>query len=288
MGYRTFIIAVSAVALAATEPLAKIIQVIQGYEVTYPAGRIGGASPQGLPSNYVKIPPAKEYYLDYQVMFMSDFEWVKGGKLPGLVGGSHTSGCNSIVPDGWSARFMWVGGGRGEVYLYNQDRSNRCGDNYGFSSGTFVKSRWHRISEHVVINSPGQNNGLVEAWLDGKKVNTLNNVQLRGRVAENVALVDWVSLQTFYGGSTNDWAPPRNTHARFAGYYVRDDLPDFTQPFEAPSAVVLPMGAHAKKPGRGLVAWLGGDMPLPGLAIYDLHGKRIGRPAAGIMLLAPR
>src|SRR4051812_43839168 len=77
---------------------ANVLQTIPAFEATYPAGKIGGSSSLGLPAAYVSIPPAKEYYLDYEVMFESDWDWVKGGKLPGLVGGTHTSGCAAIVP----------------------------------------------------------------------------------------------------------------------------------------------------------------------------------------------
>jgi hypothetical protein len=230
---------VAAIALGYSPSSAKIIKVIQGYEVTYPKGKIGGSSETGLPAQYVSIPPAPEYYLDYQVMFESDWEWVKGGKLPGLVGGSHTSGCKSITADGWSARFMWRGGGRGEVYLYHQNRQNGCGDDYEFPSpGNFIKGPWNRITEHVVINTPGKNDGYVEAWYNGKKQVTMNNLQLRGKVSETTALVDAVSLQTFYGGSSSGWAPPHDTHSKFSNLYVRDDLPDLNQPFDAQETAV--------------------------------------------------
>lgn len=270
-------------ALAAGSAEAGVVQVIGGYEVAYPQGKIGGSSAQGLPANYIAIPPAKEYYLDYQVRFHADFEWVKGGKLPGLVGGSHTSGCNSIVPNGWSARFMWRGGGRGEVYLYHQNRRSGCGDSYVFPAdgGYFKKEAWNRITERVVINSPGKNDGLIEAWLNGRKMVTLNNLKLRGNVAENVALVDNVSLQTFYGGSSSSWAPPRTTHATYSQYFVRDDLPDFSVTFEAANAVSVRQtpGAAAARGGTRALSWLGGSATLGragdigAIDIYDAAGR---------------
>jgi hypothetical protein len=255
---------------------AKVIQIIKGYDVAYPAGKIGGSSATGLPAGFVSIPPASEYFLDYQVMFQSDWDWVKGGKLPGLVGGSHTSGCKAITPDGWSARFMWRGGGRGEVYLYHQNRKNGCGDDYQFPSpGNFIKGEWNRITERVVINTPGKNDGLVEAWYNGKKQVTMTNLQLRGKVSETTALVDAVSLQTFYGGSSDSWAPSHTTHSTFSNFYVRDDLPDLTLPFESESAVrpEAPRGsAGSMRPDRGFaLSYLGnGEVTLGG-------GKEIGR-----------
>jgi len=50
--------------------------------------------------------------LSYEVAFDQDFDWVKGGKLPGLRGGLNSSGCSGgdSVPDGidcFSSRVMW-------------------------------------------------------------------------------------------------------------------------------------------------------------------------------------
>jgi hypothetical protein len=256
----------------------KVVSAIKGWDMAYPAGMIGGGTP--VPKSFVSVPPAKEYYLDYQVWFESDWQWVKGGKLPGLVGGSHTSGCADIVPNGWSARFMWRGGGVGQVYLYHQDRKNACGDEFDFPGpALFAIGKWNRITERVVINAPGQADGLVEAWLNGKKMLSLPNLKLRGSVAADVALVDQVSLQTFYGGSSADWAPSVTTHARFSSFYVRDDLPDFSLGFDQGNVSGL-----VAAPFRPVV-------PYPGmrLDIFDAGGKslRPGAIGSGILLLRP-
>ena len=49
-----------------------------------------------------------ELYLTYRVRFADEFNFVKGGKLPGLVGGeANTGGRVPTGRDGWSARMMW-------------------------------------------------------------------------------------------------------------------------------------------------------------------------------------
>ncbi|KAF8496747.1 hypothetical protein F5888DRAFT_362930 [Russula emetica] len=57
--------------------------------------------------------------LEYKVFFLGNFDWVKGGKLPGLYGG-HTTRCSSGNPalDFLSTRLMWRAGGVSELYLY--------------------------------------------------------------------------------------------------------------------------------------------------------------------------
>ncbi len=286
--------AVSALLFCALGGLAsaQVVATIPGYPVTYPAGKIGGKSEIGIPGLYIQIPPADEYYLDYEVAFDSGWAWVKGGKLPGLVGGSHTSGCAAIVPSGWGGRLTWRAGGQGEVYLYDQNRKNNCGDDFNFSSpGSFAIGKWNRITERVVINSPGKSDGLVEAWFNGVKKVTLPNLQLRGNVPIDSALVDLVSLETFYGGSSGSFAPPQTDHSRFNGFVVRKDLPDFSKPFQpitnTTSENEKPQrnGVRAEGSGKGytVVHVDRGAMPVipqgssgARVSLFDLHGKSLG------------
>jgi hypothetical protein len=71
---------------------------IPSYEAFYPKGSVNPAGP--LPGGfgfYLGGPPAfsealkhaTEAVLSYSVMFESEWEWVKGGKLPGICAWSH-------------------------------------------------------------------------------------------------------------------------------------------------------------------------------------------------------
>src|SRR5262245_52668249 len=63
--------------------------------------------------------PRDSLHLRYSVRFPDGFNFVKGGKLPGLFGGSVGSG--GRVPDGtngFTTRLMWRKHGDGEVYAY--------------------------------------------------------------------------------------------------------------------------------------------------------------------------
>jgi hypothetical protein len=253
------------------QTVSPVVKIIEGYSVAYPAGKIGGSSAEGLPAHYVAIPPAKEYWLDYQVYFENDFQWVKGGKLPGLVGGTHTSGCAAIQANGWSARFMWHENGGGHFYYYHQNRASGCGDVRNFSNGlSFKKNAWNRITERVVVNTVGQSNGLAQAWLNGQKILDLGGIRWRGNVGETVALVDNVSLQTFYGGSSNDWAPSTTTHARFSNYIVRTDSPDLTKPFDP-----NPLSTGIRR-DAGVRALILAEVPAHA-RLTDLRGRSVPR-----------
>lgn len=90
-------------------------------QLFYPKDSINPARwPKGGSEFYaapLDIRNANNVTLEYKVFFPGDFEWVKGGKLPGLYGG-HTR-CSGGDPalDCFSTRMMWRAGGAGELYL---------------------------------------------------------------------------------------------------------------------------------------------------------------------------
>ncbi|KAJ2932123.1 hypothetical protein H1R20_g4960, partial [Candolleomyces eurysporus] len=56
--------------------------------------------------------------LTYELTFEDGFDWVKGGKLPGLRGGLNSTGCsvgNQPTGDCFSARLMWRKNANGEA-----------------------------------------------------------------------------------------------------------------------------------------------------------------------------
>lgn len=90
-------------------------------QLFYPENSIDPASkPQGGAEFYatpLSIQHANTVSLEYSVFFPVDYDWVLGGKLPGLYGG-HTgcSGGNNALTC-FSTRLMWRPGGMGELYL---------------------------------------------------------------------------------------------------------------------------------------------------------------------------
>jgi hypothetical protein len=88
-------------------------------EVTYPAGsysgNTGGAQ---LYSLWNTSAPLQSMLVSYEVAFDAGYNWVKGGKLPGLRGGPDPLGCSGgNKPNGsdcFSTRMMWRTNGAGE------------------------------------------------------------------------------------------------------------------------------------------------------------------------------
>lgn len=95
-------------------------------QVTYPAGSYshdtGGAQLYAL-WNASHGSAFNSMLLAYEVAFDADWDWVKGGKLPGLRGGPDIDGCDGgLAANGsscFSSRVMWRTDGEGEgIFLW--------------------------------------------------------------------------------------------------------------------------------------------------------------------------
>jgi hypothetical protein len=104
-------------------------------------------------------------HLRYYLRFAENFDFVKGGKLPGLSGGAANSGGKTPTgTDGFSARLMWRQAGAGEVYGYLPS-SEEWGTSIGRGNFIFPKNRWVMVEEQIELNDPDQFNGKVRLWL---------------------------------------------------------------------------------------------------------------------------
>src|SRR5205814_1298116 len=65
---------------------------------------------------------------------------------------------------------------------------------------------------HVKMNTPGQHDGIVEGWLDGNLA--YQNTQLRFRDVSTLG-IDQFKFETFFGGSTSDFAPLTDEYAYY-------------------------------------------------------------------------
>lgn len=161
--------------------------------------------------------PVDHVFLRYFVRFPANFDFVKGGKLPGFYGGAQISGGH--IPDGtngFSTRFMWRTDGQGEVYAYLPS-STRFGTSLGRGSWLFAREQWQCIEQELKLNTPGAADGSVHVWLDGKPV--YQNEQLLFRTTGSLR-AEGVFFSTFFGGGDSSWAPPSDTYADFAAFAV--------------------------------------------------------------------
>ncbi|WP_309387324.1 polysaccharide lyase [Cerasicoccus frondis] len=200
----------------------------QSLQVLYPADHydLGGAQGSGC-SFEIELPAEAEYYLSFDVTFQQNevgvFDWVKGGKLPGLAGGTHPSGGN-YSPDGFSMRYMWKEGGRLVIYAYWLDQqgtvsgSKHYGQDLDLGDVVLTPGVTYELVQRVKLNTPGAYDGVLQVWINGTMV--YDDQALRFRQSGANWLIDQFYMATFHGGNSASWAPPRDNHARFDNFRI--------------------------------------------------------------------
>lgn len=159
--------------------------------------------------------------LRYTVVFSDDFDWVKGGKLPGLCGGPEnvSGGRPATGENGFSARLMWRAEGRGEAYVYHRNQADNYGDRFSFPDDfRFPTGMPVRVRIRVSMNEPGKRNGKLYVWIrNGERAEEkllISRTDMEWRTVDSFG-VDSVYFETFHGGSDKTWAPTRPCWAEF-------------------------------------------------------------------------
>jgi len=215
----------------------------------YPAGSYNfEGTPRGGFSFYAPGPDsldmttAKEITYGYTVLFPQGFNFVKGGKLPGLYGGDTADGSVSCaggekVDDCFSVRYMWRTNGIGEIYTYvppytdpgfepNQalcsvPPESECNPDYGNSVGRgafrFTPGKRNTITQRVKLNDAGKANGEMELFFEGKSVINVGGLIIRD---SDQGRIRGIQFQTFFGGSDTTWSTPVDTDSYFSDFSV--------------------------------------------------------------------
>jgi hypothetical protein len=193
--------------------------------VRYPAGSLDPATmrKEGRPyggmgfKKAVFDKPATCAELYYRVRFPIGFDFVRGGKLPGLYGGTGNSGGH--IPtgkDGFSTRYMWLDKGRGQIYAYLPTSVN-YGTSIGKGQFVFIPGRWHELKQQVVLNVPGVSNGIIRVWLDGRIVVEKSDIRFRDLASLGIT---GIFFDTFFGGNDDTWRTKVDTYVDFADFKV--------------------------------------------------------------------
>ncbi|CAE6521988.1 unnamed protein product [Rhizoctonia solani] len=168
-------------------------------EVFFPKGSINpGNSPQGGADFYASPLPAlteaQNVTFGYSVFLPVDFEPMRGGKLPGLYGGKTGCSGGDAALDCFSTRLMWRANSEGELYLYapkdkqtpevcNTPPRSICEADYGLSIGRgsfrFTPGQWTHVSQTVVLNTPGKQDGYFTLDVNGERIMDLNGLYYR-------------------------------------------------------------------------------------------------------------
>lgn len=195
------------------------------WRVDYVVGAIGPEK-GGIGWRY-PIQPADCVELAYQVTFSKNFNWVKGGKLPGLCGGTEsvTGGNRANGKNGFSARLMWRANGRGEAYVYHTNQPEKYGESFSFPKNfRFPTDKSILVRLRVLMNTPGLADGRIDVWIGdpatGKYQHVVERTDMEWRKTNKIQ-VDSILFQTFFGGSNQSWAPRRPCFTLFSDISTR-------------------------------------------------------------------
>lgn len=214
-------------------------------EVSYPRGSInpGNRSAPGGGMGFTATPwalPRDRITLTYSVYFDPGFKWAKGGKLPGLyIGKCCTTGGETRNKEGATYRLMWGPDGEAYAYLYTMGvdqapdyrhgnsalglyLSTRTGDSmFKEKVGRMKLGAWNELTLEVRLNTFGPGgrpnaDGYIALSLNGTKAE-YDKMVWRARPDQSVG---GIIAQTFFGGSSPEWASPVDARAYFSDFVI--------------------------------------------------------------------
>lgn len=195
-----------------------------GIRVTYPAGSVG-PSQGGAQWKSLYASTKDTMFSEYWVRPSANFDFVKGGKLPGLCGSQCNTGGN--VPtgsDGWSARMMWRTAGKVVLYLYYPDQPGTYAVDFPLSLNNadvlLQPNTWSKIRTQISLNTPGLKNGTAKVWFNDQLALDLTDLRLRDQDSMHI---NQFYFSTFHGGSDATWAPSVTCTMDFDQFWIGTD-----------------------------------------------------------------
>ena len=220
----------------------------------YPAGSVGPTDGGGQFEPEI-VDKYDEIYFSYNLKFKPGFEWVLGGKLPGLTGGPHSYYPGVQKPawdDGFSNGLMWGHGYGGQddaggiyFYTYYQDMPDLYGQSFGWGKFKFQTDpeKWYNITIRMVMNtvkadgSGGNSDGIMEGFIDGKLLVSKSGMRFRNTTAVHI---NKMKIYSHFGGSGAEYGAARNEWSEI------DDVIMFTYA----NGVNVPRGNTPSPAGR--------------------------------------
>ena len=158
----------------------------------------------------------EEIYFRYYLRFGNDWKPQRGGKLPGIGGTYGKAGWGGRKvngTDGWSARGLFGGMKDGKTpvgfYCYHADMPGKYGDNWYWNANGFdglENNKWYCVEQHVKLNTPKKNDGVLRVWIDDQLVFAKSDVRMRDTESLKIENV-WINV--YYGGT---WTAQQDYH----------------------------------------------------------------------------
>ncbi len=173
----------------------------------------------------IEINKGTEYILSYKVKFQSDFEWTKGGKLPGLGGGEVYAGGQDVsVGDGWSFRPVWhyyagINDDKPFIapYAYYVDQPGIYGNEFG-KRYTIKDNKWYKIWIHIKMNTNQNSDGKLHMKINNSTV--YYNSSFRWVTDDHGREIDELMWDIFRGGVGSDYMASEDNLIYFDDFVI--------------------------------------------------------------------
>jgi len=187
---------------------------------------------------HVPIPDSDESILTFMMRLSPNFQG-KGGKIIGLKGGAGNTGGNAPDGfDGWSVRPNWWRRPNVETltsYIYHVNLNQRppygdafhwfCSDSSICTDGSVdiskMRGQWVGVSVYVKMNTIGSTDGQVTIFYNDQIMSDVRNLEFRKTSSFGI---DTFSMNTFAGGSTQDYAPSEDIYIEFDQIEILSNL----------------------------------------------------------------
>lgn len=133
-----------------------------------------------FPWEPANIRPHAAACLAYTVRLSDSFDSSHSGVLPGLEGASEDGTQRFTVSAAWLK--SGESGLASEILLKREDGEAAQGKpvtNVESTETALPKGRWLRVNQEMVLNAPGESNGIVRLWVDGRLVVDRADMRLR-------------------------------------------------------------------------------------------------------------
>ncbi len=157
----------------------------------------------------------EEIHFRYYLRLGDDWnQTLEGGKLPGLSGTYGKAGWGGRKvngKDGWSARGLFTLtipkdnplGGTTPIgtYCYHADMEGNYGSHWVWQKdyrGFLENNRWYCLEQYVKLNAPGEKNGILRAWMDGRLA--FEKTDIRFRDVEKLK-IEQLWMNVYHGGT---------------------------------------------------------------------------------------
>ena len=166
--------------------------------------------------------PEEIYFRYYLRLAKTWFPVNEGGKMPGISGTYGRAGWGGRTSDGyngWSARgaFSFTVAENNPLaglhpigsYVYHADLEDHYGDVWIWNKdyrGFLENNRWYSIEQYLKLNTPGEKNGILKAWVDGHLAFERTDIRFRH---VDILRIEEIWMNVYHGGTAPS---PYNQH----------------------------------------------------------------------------